>query len=108
METLSEAVDRLTRAGYHESFRATREGLRATPSGRVYAPEVLVVDATMRFEGPTDPADESVAFALRGPDGLRGTWVVGYGPAVDALDSDALNRLRRSRPEIATGIYGAQ
>jgi hypothetical protein len=98
METLSEAVDRLTHAGYRESFRATGEGLRATPSERVYSPESLVVAVALRFEGPTDPADASILFALRAPDGLEGTWAVAYGPVMDAPDAAAIQRLPRSRP----------
>jgi hypothetical protein len=95
METLSEAVDRLTADGYRDDFRAVAEGLCAVGAGRSYAPESLAVDAVLRFEGPTDPADESVLFALRAPDGVRGTWAVAYGPAIDPLDAAMLRRLRR-------------
>jgi hypothetical protein len=95
METLSEAIDRLDAAGYRESFRATREGLCATAAGRSYAPESLEVDAVLRFEGPTDPGDESVLFALRGPDGVRGTWAIAYGPGTDPIDAEIARRLKR-------------
>lgn len=97
METLSEAIDRLEAAGYREGFRATREGLRALASGRNYAPESLVVDGVLRFEGPTDPGDESILFALRASDGVRGTWAIAFGPARDPLDAEIARRLKRTR-----------
>jgi len=97
METLSEAIGRLEAAGYREGFRATREGLRALATGRCYAPESLVVDEVARFEGPTDPGDESVLFALRAADGVRGTWAIAYGPSRDPLDAELAHRLKRKR-----------
>jgi hypothetical protein len=97
METLSEAIARLEAAGYREGFRATREGLLALGLGRCYPPESLGVDAILRFEGPTDPGDESALFALRADDGVRGTWAIAYGPSRDPLDAELARRLRRKR-----------
>ena len=58
-ETLSEAVDRLTAAGYEDSFRAEPEGLRAVAAGVLHRPESLVVEEIVRFEGISDPAAEA-------------------------------------------------
>src|SRR5262245_25525120 len=95
METLSEAVARLEAAGYRESFLATREGLRVTRTGRSYPPEAVVVDEVSRFEGPSDPADESTLFAIRTEDGVKGTWVIAYGAGMEPLDAELAPRLRR-------------
>ena len=98
MDGLAQATDRLTAAGYREGFRAAAGGLAVVRTGRVYAPEALQVDEVVRFEGPTDPADEAVVFALRSPeDGVKGTWVVAYGPVVDGLDAKMVRRLRSGR-----------
>jgi len=94
LETLAEAVRRLTEAGYRESFRAEDAGLRAVEAGRVFAPEELVVEEVVRFEGPSDPADEAALFALRSPTGPRGTFVVTYGPDTPAIEADMARRLR--------------
>jgi hypothetical protein len=94
METLSEAIERLRRSGYHDSFRAEAAGIRALAAGRLYAPEELAIDEVVRFEGPTDPGDEAILFALRSSDGaVRGTFVSGYGTAVDPLDAELVRRL---------------
>jgi hypothetical protein len=97
METLSHAIARLEAAGYREGFTPTRDGLLASRVGRHYAPETLILDSVERFEGPTDPADASVLFALRAPDGVRGTWAIAYGPARDPLEAAVAERLRPKR-----------
>lgn len=98
METLGDAIARLRSAGYRDSFRPEAGGLRALAASRLYAPEELVVDEIVRFEGPTDPGDEAILFALRSRDGaVRGTWAAGYGPSVDPADAELVRRLPRRR-----------
>ena len=97
LETLVDATRRLARAGYEETFRAEDGGLRAVGAGRVLAPEEVEVDEVVRFEGPSDPADEAALFALRGPDGLRGTFTVTYGPGTPPAEAEVARRLE-ARP----------
>ena len=95
MEDLAHAVERLTRAGYRDDFRAERSGLRAVKEGQVYAPETMIVDEVVRFEGESDPGDEVVLYALRaGASGVRGTYVVTYGTYVAPNDAEMSKRLR--------------
>jgi hypothetical protein len=94
METLSEAIGRLDSAGFREAFRATARGLQATTTGITYQPESLEIEEVLRFEGPTDPADESILFALRSrSDGVLGTFAAAYGPGMDAFDAEMVRRL---------------
>ena len=96
METLSDAVSRLQAIGYRDSFRAEASGLRALAARQVFAPEDLVVDDVVRFEGPTDPGDEAILFALRSKDGeVRGTFASGYGAGVDPATAELVVRLPR-------------
>jgi len=98
METLSEAVDRLTADGYTQDFRAERDGLRAVGTDCVHPPEAFEIDAILRFEGESDPADESGLFALRcDAHGMRGTYVVAYGPGIDPRDAEMVRRLADAR-----------
>lgn len=94
METLREAIARLERRGFERAFRATSGGeLQATGSEPV-APEQLVVEETVRFEGSSDPEDESVLFAVRSRDGrVRGTFTASYGTQMDPDVVAALQRL---------------
>jgi hypothetical protein len=98
METLSEAVERLTAAGYRDDFRAERGGLRAMGTRCLHEPERLVIEDVVRFEGASDPGDEAVLFALRcETHGTKGTYVVSFGPSVDPLDAQMVRRLADGR-----------
>jgi hypothetical protein len=98
METLSQAVDRLSAAGYREAFRAEAGGLRAVGAGCIHEPEALVIEEALRFEGASDPEDEAAVFALRCAEhGARGTYVVAFGPGMDPLDGEMVRRLEDGR-----------
>ncbi len=65
METLREAIARLEQRGFRQAFRATSDGKLYVTGESSLAPEELIVEETVRFEGESDPGDESVLFALR-------------------------------------------
>jgi hypothetical protein len=99
METLSEVLRRLADAGYTEDYRAEAQGLKGRSNGTVHPPDRFVVDEIVRFEGDSDPSDESAVFALTSAaDGTRGTFTVAYGPMMDALDADIVRLLQEARP----------
>ena len=94
METMSQALARFEREGYRAGFRARANGDLTVDGDGFFAPEALVVDRIVRFEGTSDPGDEAVLFALRSPDGrVRGTFAATYGMQCDPRDIEALRRL---------------
>jgi hypothetical protein len=98
METLAEAVERLRRAGFDDSFRPEGHALRALTADRRFQPEDLVVEDIVRFEGVSDPDDEAILFALRTRSGdVRGTWATSYGPSLPSDEAELLRELGRSR-----------
>lgn len=100
METLSEALKRLSAAGYTDDFRAEEGGLRARHSGCLHAPESLAIEEVVRFEGASDPGDEAVLFALRCEEhDSRGTYAVSFGPSVSPLDAEMVRRLSDDRDD---------
>ena len=95
METVREALERLDRMGYVDEFRADGDGLRSRATGAIAPPETFRVDEIVRFEGESDPSDESAIFALRSPEGgARGTYTVAFGTLMDAGDAEMVRRLR--------------
>jgi hypothetical protein len=105
LETLTEAVERLARAGYTASFRPEGGALRAGGAG-AHAPEAIDVEEVVRFEGESDPGDEAILFALRcRDDGVRGTWAVGYGPGTPAADAELVRRLSLAGRRVRRGGY---
>jgi len=91
-------VDRLTKAGYSDTFRGEAGGVRALRAGHVHSPEDLVVESIDRFEGISDPEDEAMVLAIRCPvDGCRGTYTVPYGKNMSAVDGDLIARIPDAR-----------
>jgi hypothetical protein len=96
MESVSEALRRLTSAGYTDDYRAEAQGLRSHRNGTVLPPDRFRVDEIVRFEGDSDPSDESAVFALTSEaDGSKGTYTVAYGPLMDRHDGDMVRLLGR-------------
>jgi hypothetical protein len=97
-ESLAEEVTRLSAKGYSGDFRAEPDGLHEVATHRVYRPEELWIEELLRFEGLTDPDDHALLLALRSErDGVRGTYAVGFGVSMDALDAQMVRRLRDGR-----------
>jgi hypothetical protein len=94
--TVTEAVAALRDRGYTADFELVDGALRSDSECVVCAVDVAEVDHVYRFEGPSDPGDEMIVFALRDPaTGTQGTLAAAYGPAADPDLYDHLASLRR-------------
>jgi hypothetical protein len=96
METLSAVMGRLGEAGYRVQFVVSDDSVICQACGTMTEPELLAVHEVFRFEGMSDPDDESVLFALQGSCGHRGTLVAAYGPDTTADEAAVLRRLPKS------------
>lgn len=79
MTPLSRVITRLEEKGYSRELIITEEGARFEDGGRLYTPAELIIVKVYRFEGESDPADMSVAYAMRSDDGQCGFLVNAYG-----------------------------
>ena len=96
METLSEAIARLEAAGFRDSFRPEGARLWAQAAERFFAPETLVVEEVVRFEGESDPDEEAILFALRSASGdVRGTFTTSFGVSADPGSGEIVRGLSR-------------
>ena len=48
-------------------------------SGKSYSADELVVIGFERFEGATNPSDNSILYAMEANDGTKGSYVFAYG-----------------------------
>jgi len=97
VETLTEAIARLEAAGFRDSFRAEAGRLHALVAQRFFAPDALVVEEVVRFEGESDPDAQAILFALRSPSGdVRGTFTTSFGPPGDPASAEVVLRLARA------------
>lgn len=85
MQTLSTIITKLTQKGYDVQFKVTDKGMVSLSSDKVYRPEQVKICHFYRFEGESNPADNSILYAIETGDGEKGTLVDGYGASSDSL-----------------------
>ena len=82
-QTLSEAVNALTKRGYSHSFEIKVEGLFCPASNCCYHTRELLITEVYRFEGISDPNYNEVVYAVESKDGLKGIIIDAYGAYSD-------------------------
>jgi len=84
MKTLASCHSKLLMDGYKENFNVSDKGLLYSPEKeRHYKPEDVRIANFFRFEGASDPADNSILYAIETNDGVKGTLIDAYGPYAD-------------------------
>lgn len=97
-DTLSEAVNDLIKRGYTTDFllQADKECLICNNQSLELSPEDFVIDEVHRFEGMTDPADESVVFAISSSKyGVKGLVINSFGADFGYRSSKLVEHLKR-------------
>lgn len=86
-----EAVTLLEAEGFGAPFRITDGGLRCGACATEHVADTADVVGVYRFEGPSDPDEQAIVYALRCPVcGSGGTLVSAYGPGADPAIADRL------------------
>lgn len=83
MKTLVSTLNNLVQKGYTEDYKVIETGLKALKTEKVYQPDQIKVADFHRFEGTSDPADESILYAIETNDGGKGILVDAFGPSSD-------------------------
>ncbi len=85
MNTLAQCTNKLMKDGYVDTFKVVAErGLFSTQKERYYTPEETRVINFYRFEGQSDPADNTILYQIETVDGSKGMLIDAYGPYSDA------------------------
>jgi|SRR4051812_36285524 hypothetical protein len=93
MTTLSQVMSDLRKKGYTEDFNLDKDCIQC--AGRKLFPDEFQIDSFYRFEGPSDPADEAILYAISAIKGnFKGLLVNGYGTSADGLTNAMLEKLR--------------
>jgi hypothetical protein len=89
--TITEALTQLKAMGYTLDFTIHNDNF--TAEGKSYpAADFEIVDL-YRYEGASDPADETIVYALASSAGVKGVLVSAYGASTDEAASEALKNL---------------
>lgn len=95
MKTLVSCLNSLVRNGFEEHFKVTDSGLKALRTGKYYQPAEVKIVNFYRFEGDSDPADNSILYAIQTKDGLRGSLVDAFGPYADSKVTNFMTEVEK-------------
>ena len=88
--TLSETINGLKKDGYTLDFNINREFLVCNNPNMALSPDDFEIDKVYRFEGESNPDDQSILYAISSNKyNVKGVLVNGYGIYTDEM-SDAL------------------
>ena len=83
MKTMVSCNNTLTKIGFVTQFKATPAGLLSMKTEKIFQPHEIKVPRYYRFEGESNPSDNSILYAIEANDGEKGTLVDGYGTSSD-------------------------
>jgi len=93
--TLLEAINGLKKEGYTEDFNLGVSCIDCQANGYKLFHDEFVIDKYFRFEDDTDPASQSIIYAISSEKyGLKGMLVNGYGIYSDPLSNEMLETLK--------------
>ncbi|MCP9236873.1 phosphoribosylpyrophosphate synthetase [Lewinella sp. JB7] len=93
-ESLSYAIEDLKAKGYTYDFNQKEAHLRCNQNEKDYRPEDFTITHTYRFEGMSNPDDNSVLYGIEAADGTKGLLVDAYGVYADSLSEDMIEKFR--------------
>ena len=87
-------MSKAVKNGYMESFKVTGQGLASqSHPDQSYKPDQVQVINFYRFEGDSDPGDNSIMYQIETSDGTKGVLVDAYGPYADAKVNDFMRQV---------------
>jgi hypothetical protein len=101
MTTMVSCVNKLQSEGYTENFVADEKGLFAPSVKKKYKPSHVKINSFYRFEGISDPADNSIVYAIETHDGIKGLVVDAFGPYAN----EHVAKFMEEVEEISKGVH---
>lgn len=94
MTTVSEILNKLALEGYTEDFNIRETDPEDHINYLKSFPADFKLDRSFRFEGPTDPADQAIIYAVSSEKhNLKGTLINGYGIYADSKVDEVIKAL---------------
>ncbi len=92
--TLTDALADLEKRGFTHDFGLQEE---CEGTGAALSPEEFEIVEFYRFEGMSDPDNNSVIYAIQSRTGLKGVLIDAYGVYSDSLKTEMLSKLGIAR-----------
>ena len=94
-KTMTEAIEELRKDGYEYDFNQHSDHLECKKLDKNFDPENFTITHVYRFEGMTNPADNSVIYAVEAEQGnVKGILVDAYGTYADSLTPEMIEKFR--------------
>ena len=94
MTTVSEVLNILKERGYTVDFNLRGSYLECGGNPLKIFPGEFMIDKHYRFEGPSDPSDEAIVYAISSPKyDIKGVLVNGYGISSDNITAEMIKAL---------------
>lgn len=92
--TLSEAVNDLQRRGYTDDLQLGGNCVVCSVKGKSLDPADFHIDEFHRFEGDSNPEDQSIVYAISSEKyEVKGILVNGYGPEANSMTQELVLKL---------------
>jgi hypothetical protein len=95
--TVIEALNGLKQRGYVLDFNLKQNCIACKAIEIDVHPSDFVIDEFYRFEGASNPDDNSIVYAISSKDGMKGTLVDAYGVYADSLSDEMISKLKFDR-----------
>lgn len=95
--TLSIAINELLKRGFTHNFRVNENGMLEEKKGEYYTPNQVELIEFHRFDGMTNPADDSILYAVKTSSGLKGTVIDSYGHDGSEITSKFMNSVSQKQ-----------
>lgn len=93
-DTLTEALQALQKEGYTLDFNMKEHCIECKSLDQTWKPREFTIVKTYRFEGMSNPDDNSVLYAVETSDDQKGTLLDAYGAYSEALDPEMIQKFR--------------
>ena len=91
-ESPANAIDDLRQRGYTEDFNLKENCLVCNE--RRFNPDEFEIKEVYRFEGNSDPGDESIVLGIESSNGIKGILVNGYGYSSESIGNEIERKLK--------------
>ena len=93
-DTLSQAVNDLQARGYTDELTLDQECLICNGNNTSLRPDEFNIDEFHRFEGDSNPSDESIVYAISSAKHkVKGILVNAFGPRASSLNQAMVEKL---------------
>ncbi len=97
-DTVTAALTALKAKGYTIDFNIAFDKIICKENDLCLNPHEFEITEVHRFEGATDPGDESVIYAVESKDGtMKGVITSAYGMYADSISTDMIKKLTMHR-----------